>query len=146
EAHFDDGKVRIRVTFKELGLDGGTPWKNLTAEAVYSPKIEGNQLQLFRAPDTSIVVKGRRLRMRDQFAIRGIMNKVFDPEQVIDVIPEPIVNDPRLAGTMIGQLVIENGWLAVSIVDVANVEESLPSFDDREAKQRGRSGLNGRIR
>ena len=146
EAHFDDGKVRIRVTFKELGLDGGTPWKNLTAEAVYSPKIEGNQLQLFRAPDTSIVVKGRRLRMRDQFAIRGIMNKVFDPEQVIDVIPEPIVNDPRLAGTMIGQLVIENGWLAVSIVDVANVEESLPSFDDREAKQRGRPGLNGRIR
>ena len=47
---------------------------------------------------------------------------------------------------MIGQLVIENGWLAVSIVDVANVEESLPSFDDREAKQRGRPGLNGRIR
>ena len=146
QARFDDGKVRIQLTFKELSLDEGKPWKNLTVEAIYLPMIDGSQLRLFRDPEEAIVVKGRRLRMRDQFAIRGIMNTVFDPQQVIDVIPDPILNDPRLEGTMIGQLTIENGWLAVSIVDVPANYRAVPRPEDKETLAPVRQMLNDILR
>lgn len=146
QARFDEGKVRIQLTFKELSLDEGKPWKNLTVEAIYLPMIDGSQLRLFRDPEEAIVVKGRRLRMRDQFAIRGIMNTVFDPRQVIDVIPEPILNDPRLQGTTIGQLTIENGWIAVSIVDLPKNFKPVQNSDDKEALQPVRQMLNEILR
>ncbi len=146
QARFDEGKVRIQLTFKELSLDEGKPWKNLSVEATYLPMIDGSQLRLFRDPEEAIVVKGRRLRMRDQFAIRGIMNTVFDPRQVIDVIPDPILNDPRLQGTTIGQLTIENGWIAVSIVDLPRNFQPAQNSDDNQAIQPVRQMLNDILR
>ncbi|HRE99139.1 MAG TPA: hypothetical protein PLI18_01395 [Pirellulaceae bacterium] len=115
---FDDGIVRIRLRLEAIELDGRT-WRGIEAEAEYLPSVDACQLRLTRAPDRAVTLIGDRLRLRDQFPLRGIMNTLFDPDQMIDVIPGEIAGDQRLAGTAIGQLVIENGWVGVSIVDTA---------------------------
>ncbi len=115
---FDDGIVRIRLRLEAIELDGRT-WRGIEAEAEYLPSVDACQLRLTRAPDRAVTLIGDRLRLRDQFPLRGIMNTLFDPDQLIDVIPQEIAADQRLAGTAIGQLVIENGWVGVSIVDTA---------------------------
>lgn len=122
---FDDGVVRIRIHFESIELDGKC-WSNIEAEAEYTPAIEGCQLVLVRAADRAVTLRGDRLRVRDQLVLRGVMNVLFDPKQTIEVIPEVIAKDKRLAGTVIGQLVIENGWIGVSIVDQNVANSSTP--------------------
>lgn len=122
---FDDGAVRIRIHFQTIELDGKT-WSNVEAEAEYMPSIEGCQLVLVRAPDRAVTLTGDRLRVRDQLVLRGVMNVLFDPKQTIEVIPTVIAKDSRMAGTKIGQLVIENGWIGVSIIDQAVANSATP--------------------
>lgn len=114
---FDDGLVKIKLRLDAIELDGRR-WNGVEAEAEYIPIVSGRQLTLIRDPERPVVISGRRLRMRDQMALRGVMNAIFHPEQSIEVVPKEIVDDPRMEKTAIGQLVIENGWVGVSIVDV----------------------------
>ncbi|MEZ6106980.1 MAG: hypothetical protein R3B96_12895 [Pirellulaceae bacterium] len=43
--------------------------------------------------------------------------RLFEDQTEVEVIPQVIAQDERLNGTQIGQLVIENSWIGVSIVD-----------------------------
>lgn len=116
---FDDNKVNVTLRFAQLKIGRRKPFKNIEVTATYFPEIRGRQLVLARPRESTLELSGTRLSIGDQVILRSVLNSMFAPDQKIEVIPTKIADDPRLVGTEITQLIIQNGWVGVSVSDVA---------------------------
>ena len=85
-------------------------WKDFRVRAYYEPQIEGPQLRLVRSGVVQLL--GRR---GAQIALRGIFGKVFSKKQPIELTPERLATDPKLADLAVTQLVIDDGWMGLAL-------------------------------
>ena len=87
-------------------------WRNFQIRALYKPEAHGRSAQLVR--DGVIQLIGPR-NMGSQLALRGIFSHALSRKAPWELIPEKIVNQPKLQNAAITQFVIDDGWIGLSL-------------------------------
>jgi hypothetical protein len=117
-ARQDPIRVRCDANHLELILniteirDARRRWHDFEVRATYRPIAQGLAAQFER--DGTIVLGGQ-YKGKPEVALRGIFSKVLSRERKLNLLPETIVKDQRLAGLEVTQLVVEDGWIATAI-------------------------------
>ena len=125
---FEDGGLVLTINLKSLRLGKkGKTWRQLSVRALYYPEIEETKI-IFRQNPDGISLRGKRLRLGDQIAIRTIFTSLFDDQYEANILPQALAE--RLGDPMfqIGQFVLTDGWAGVSLMessDSAAVAETL---------------------
>ncbi len=107
-----DGRIALTLSITRLSKSPRR-WKNFQVRAFYRPRINGCNVQLAR--DGVIHLIGRRLSARSQIALRGIFSKTFSRKHPIDVTPERLADNPKLADLEVTQFVIDDGWIGAAL-------------------------------
>lgn len=87
--------------------------KNFQIHVHFRPQLEGMEVRLVR--DGSLQFSGRRLKTGPRFVLHSILGKILAEDLAISVINEELMEDPRLKGLMVTQLVIEDGWIGLAL-------------------------------
>jgi hypothetical protein len=119
-AFADHDAVRFRVADERLELilsmrdviQEGESVRNFRVHAFFVPVIKGLEAEFVR--DGALGIEGR-IGTGDRARMHGVFNKVFTEERRLPVVRLADANDARLAGLMITQLVLEDGWIGVAI-------------------------------
>jgi hypothetical protein len=107
-----DGRIALTLSVAKL-KSGTRRWKDFQVRVYYRPEVHGLSAELVR--DGVIELIGRRVRLGSQVALRGIFSKTFSKKRSRQLIPERIVNDPKMADLAITQAVIEDGWIGIAL-------------------------------
>lgn len=107
-----DGKIVLTLSIAQLSKSS-RKWKNFQIQAFYRPKVEGRSAELVR--DGVIHLKGPRLSLGTRIALDGIFSRALSKNNSWELVPEPIVKEPKLADAAITQFVIDDGWIGVSL-------------------------------
>lgn len=126
--HCQDGQFIVALSVVRLAK-GSQSWENFTVRAFYRPQVRGLSAELIR--EDVIHLSGDRLPARSQIALRGVFSKTFSKQRPLRMVPIRLVDDPRMAGVGVTQLVIDDGWIALAM---ARTESALPP---RVARQPG---------
>lgn len=110
--HCDDGRVRLTLSLAEVKRKKER-WTNLVINAEYEPDGEGLNAELVR--HGSIELSGDRIGTVDQVALRGAFSKLLSRSHRVQLVPEELVKDKRLADLDVTQFVIDDGWIAVAL-------------------------------
>jgi hypothetical protein len=86
--------------------------RDFRVHAFYRPVIHGVEAEFVR--DGSLGVEGR-LGSGERARMHGIFNKVLSEERRLPIVRLANPADPRLAGLMITQLVLEDGWMGLAV-------------------------------
>lgn len=108
--HFQDGRFLIRVAVKDLRV-GKRQWKNFQVETPYL--VETGEKAVLIQRDGPVRLIGR-IPIGQQVAVRGIFSKIFKKTEGKNILPERFVTDPRFANLVLDQLVLQDGWFAIS--------------------------------
>lgn len=109
---FDDDQVRVSLRLAKL-QHGAKVWRNFAVNASFKPQVKGFQFSLIR--DGSIGLQGKRIRFRDQIALRAIFSKVFSDDRPLVIDPPNVSTDPRWSDLRVSQLSIDDGWIGVAV-------------------------------
>ena len=82
-------------------------------QAAYRPAPSG--LSLLWERNGTVELTGERYEGRTEFALRGILSKIFPKDRPLDLTPAGIKENSRLAGLMITQCVAEDGWVGLAV-------------------------------
>lgn len=107
---FDDGRLEITLSLVQLELNGRR-MRNFAVHAFYTPTINGLEADLVR--DGALGIEGR-LSSSDRARLHNVFNAILPADRALPIVRLSDKNDPRLAGLMITQLVLEDGWLGIS--------------------------------
>ncbi|MCY2989234.1 MAG: hypothetical protein NTY19_15375 [Planctomycetota bacterium] len=116
---FQEGHVSLVLAFAELA-QGRNRWRDFTVRVRYLPAPEQSGADLVR--DEYVELSGKRLRFRDQVALRAIFSRVFLRNQPIDVLSKLLRTDRRLKGLGVTQIAIDDGWIGVAVGEIAPVQ------------------------
>jgi hypothetical protein len=108
--HVENGELEMRIVFDGVELDGEA-MNNVTIHSQYSPAVAGLGVDLVRKG--SLGVEGE-LSAAERARLHNIFKQVFPPEQRLQ-FAHFNVEDHRLDGLMITQLVMEDGWIGIAI-------------------------------
>lgn len=130
-----DGKMTVTLRLAELRSEKRI-WKDLIVENDYAPDLASRRAILVR--DGTVSLDAERLRVADQFALRGIFTKIFSDNDQIPLIAKQLAENPGVADVEVSQFIIRDGWLGlawgpkrtVTVNAAAPAEESF----DREAQ------------
>jgi hypothetical protein len=103
-----DGKLAVTLSIVKLS-NSSHAWKNFQVTAYYTPKIEGRSARLSR--DGYISLSSRRADL----ALRGVFSHVFSKETTWELVPEVVLNQPKLKNAVITQFVIDDGWIGIAL-------------------------------
>ena len=107
--------IQLNLRSLKIGEGKGKGWQRLSVTASYVPRVEGGKIVLEQA-ESGLRLKGKRLRFRDQVAIRTVCEVLFQPSYEITVLSPKFRQ--RVGGdVMLSQLVMTDGWLGLSIDD-----------------------------
>jgi hypothetical protein len=109
--HIENGKLDVTLGLACLEVDGKTI-RNFAVHTFYVPVVHGLAAELVR--DGSLGIEGR-LRSSQRAVLHNVFNNVLPPERRIPIVQLDDPHDPRLAGLMITQLVLEDGWVGLAI-------------------------------
>jgi hypothetical protein len=112
QLRFDQGKVEVRLKIAEI-VAQRKHWRNLTVLADYEPKSQGLDAQFAR--EQPIRLSGAKLSTKSSVALRAIFSRMFTRNRTVHLVPEAAMNDPRLADLCVNQLVVEDGWIGLSL-------------------------------
>jgi hypothetical protein len=87
--------------------------RGVGVHAFFRPKIDGLEVKLVR--DGTLQFEGAHLRTGPRLVLHSVFGKLLRKDQEIPLLAGPIGADPRLAGLMVTQLVIDDGWVALSV-------------------------------
>jgi hypothetical protein len=106
---------RIHVTLRIARLEGGdhNVWRDFEVRASYAPDVQGLHVRLVR--DGYVRLKGRRLSMGDQVALRGVFSKVLAQHPQVNLLGNVLIRDNRLRDLRVTQFVVRDGWIGLSI-------------------------------
>ena len=107
-----DGQLVVTVSIAKLSK-ASRRWSNFQVRAFYQPEIDGRSARLSREGVIRLV--GQRLNVGSQIALRGIFSHTFSKKSPWELMPEQIVNQPKLKDTAITQFVIEDGWIGLAL-------------------------------
>jgi hypothetical protein len=86
--------------------------RDFIVHAYYTPVVSEATAELVR--DQSLGIEGA-LRGSERARLHNVFNVVFPEERRLPIFRPDNPADPRLAGLMITQLVLEDGWLGAAI-------------------------------
>jgi hypothetical protein len=87
--------------------------KNFQIHVHFRPELDGLRVKLVR--DGSLQFSGRRLKTGPRVVLHSVIGKLIDQNQEIPVLNDRVQQDPRLAGLMVTQLVLEDGWIGLAL-------------------------------
>jgi hypothetical protein len=104
--------VELTLNIVEL-RKGRDSIRNVGVHAFFRPVVDGLEVKLIR--DGTLQFEGAHLRTGPRLVLHSVFGKLLRKDQEIPVLAERVGDDPRLAGLMVTQLVIDDGWVALSI-------------------------------
>jgi hypothetical protein len=107
----DTNRLELALNIAEI-RDGRRRWHDFEVRAAYRPVACGLAAQFER--DGTIELDGQ-YKGKPELALRGIFSKVLSRERKLNLLPDTLATDPRLAGLEVTQLVVEDGWIATAI-------------------------------
>ncbi len=128
-----DERIHVALRIAKLASGNDAVWRDIEVRASYLPRVQGLSVRLVR--DGPISLKGRRLSMRDQVALRGIFSRVLAQNPDIDVLASFLARDRRLQDLRVTQIVLQDGWIGLSIGRRAAARAGLA--DDAADRLRG---------
>ena len=108
----DDGMVTLTLKIQEL-QSGQQSWDKFIVRAHYRPDSHTLEANLVR--QGYIELQGKRLRLVDQAALRGIFGKVFDKERKLPLISDHIAKHPKMRDSEMTQCVMQDGWIGIAL-------------------------------
>jgi hypothetical protein len=109
--HIENGQLEVTLSLASVELDGRR-MRNFVVHAFYTPAVNGLEAELVR--DGSLGIEGR-LGAAQRARLHNVFNSVLPPERRLPIVKLDDKNDPRLAGLMITQLVLEDGWMGLAV-------------------------------
>jgi hypothetical protein len=106
-----DGQVTLTLSIARLSKSPRR-WSNFQVRAVYQPVVHGRSAQLVRE-DAIHLIASRSLG--SQLVLRGIFGHALSRKTPWNLIPEKIINQPKLQNAAITQFVIDDGWIGLSL-------------------------------
>lgn len=106
-----DERLEVILSLAEVNYERD-PVRNFRVHAFYRPLIQGVEAELVR--DGALGIEGR-LRTGERARMHGVFNKVLSDDRRLPILRLSNPSDPRLAGLMITQLVLEDGWMGLSL-------------------------------
>ncbi len=128
---FEDDRVAITLKLKKLQIAQKGNWRNLVVTAWYYPRASGLRVNLELDEEKGVSLDGYRLKMRDQLAVRTVFNALFKPRFDFPLLPPDLANRPATQGVAVSQLVVADGWVGISVSDIAPVEATADPLADR---------------
>jgi len=112
----EDGRIRVTLRIAELKA-GRKAWRRFIVQVNYIVDANGLDVKAMRdpAPDDYIAVQGVS-RLGNRIAIATIFSKVFANDRQYPILPKEMATDERLKDLSVGQLVVDNGWIGISLV------------------------------
>jgi hypothetical protein len=112
----EDGRVEVTLSMASVEVDGRR-MSDFRVHAFYAPVVNGLQAELVR--DGSLGIEGR-LSSGSRARLHNVFNSVLPPERTLSIVRLEYPSDARLAGLMITQMVLEDGWLGVAVGPASN--------------------------
>jgi hypothetical protein len=109
---FQDGRVRVTLSLREVS-DKRRSFRNFKVHAYYRPEADGLRARLTR--DGIVEIDGQALSTGDYVVLQGVFVKLFSDSRPFSLVNEERSRDPRLAGLMITQLVLKDGWIGLAL-------------------------------
>jgi len=106
-----DQKLELILALREVNFEGDVV-RNFRVHAFYVPVINGLEAEFVR--DGGLGIEGR-IGTGDRARMHGVFNKVLDEDRKLPIVRLNDPSDKRLAGLMITQLVLEDGWIGLAI-------------------------------
>jgi hypothetical protein len=107
----DDGRFEIAVLVAEF-VQEGRRIRNFIVHAYYVPVVNGLSAELVR--DGALGIEGR-ISATERARLYSVFNEVLGAERRLPIMQLSDPADQQLAGLMITQLVLEDGWIGLSI-------------------------------
>ncbi|MFT5522397.1 MAG: hypothetical protein ACI9G1_000048 [Pirellulaceae bacterium] len=108
----DDGMITLTLKIQEL-QSGQKVWEKFIVRAHYRP--DSNTLDAKLTREGYIELQGKRLRLVDQAALRGIFGRVFDKQRKIPLISDQIAKNPKMQDSELTQCVMQDGWIGIAV-------------------------------
>jgi hypothetical protein len=108
--HDDCIELTIRIVELKKGRDRIC---NVGVHAFFKPVIDGLEVKLVR--DGALQFEGAHLRTGPRLVLHSVFGKLLRKDDEMPLLVKRIDEDPRFAGLMVTQLVIDDGWVALSI-------------------------------
>jgi hypothetical protein len=107
----DDGRLELTMAIAEFAQQN-TRIRNFIVHAFYVPLVNGLTAELVR--DGALGIEGA-VGGADRARLHNVFKVVLPEDRRLPIFRPEDPNDPRLQGLTISQLVLEDGWLGVSI-------------------------------
>lgn len=107
-----DGRVRVTLSLREV-KDGRHSFHNFKVHAYYRPEADGLRARLVR--DGIIEIEGRALPTGEYMVLQGVFVGLFSDSRPFSLVDDERSRDSRLAGLMITQLVLHDGWIGLAL-------------------------------
>jgi hypothetical protein len=104
-------KLELILSLREVEYDGDAV-RNFRVHAFYVPAINGLEAEFVR--DGALGIEGR-VGSGDRARVHNIFNKVLSEDRKLPIVRLNDPQDVRLAGLMITQLVLEDGWIGLAL-------------------------------
>jgi len=105
-------RLQLVLSIAELA-HGRDKIKNFQVHVYFRPLVNGLDVRLVR--DGTLQFSGRRLKTGPRVVLHSILGKLLVKDQEIELLNAALLEDPRLAGLMVTQLVIEDGWIGLAL-------------------------------
>jgi hypothetical protein len=107
-----DGQLILTLAVARLAKPPRA-WEDFQVRVFLRPRVQGRTVELVREDVIQLV--GSRLNLRSQIALRGVFGKTFSKDRPLSIVPERIVNEPRLQDLVFTQWVVEDGWIGAAL-------------------------------
>jgi len=108
----DDDRVELILNIREVA-HGRDKIRNFQVHAYFRPVLHGLDLRLVR--DGTLQFSGRRLKTGPRVVLHGVFGKLLEKDREIRLMASDLQKEPRLAGLMVTQLVINDGWIGLAL-------------------------------
>jgi len=102
----------LTLNIRELA-HGRDKIRNFRVHARFRPVLDGLAVKLVR--EGSLQFSSRRLKTGPRIVLHSVLGKLLPKDQEISLIAAKLQDDPRFAGLMITQLVIDDGWIGLAL-------------------------------
>jgi hypothetical protein len=112
--HMNEGRLELTLSISEFTQENQRI-RSFIVHAFYKSVISGMTAELAR--DGALGIDGglRQIGASDRALLHNVFKVVLAEDRRLPIFRPDDPKDPRLAGLMITQLVLEDGWLGVSI-------------------------------
>jgi len=110
---FTEGRISLVLRLARLTSPGRVSWRHFQVTANFRPTTDGG-----RGPavvrDGIVLLEGRRLKFRDQIALRGVFSRIFERDRVFPLLPKRVAEHKLLVGRDNTQFEARAGWVGAA--------------------------------